>query len=260
MQSLFKLLIATILTLFLLLFSWTGAYGYCCFALLFPLIVLLLISYGSIELKMQERICLKKCYFRKDTLMAKLLSSRILVTVFSVVVSIMMTITILSTIIDYSFVWWSYLLLHTILSAILYRLLLASSVSMLQPSYHALFAREWTINLMALLIIPIFVYITLNGYTPLYLDEGLEQTIQNASIAVSSSCEVTQSLLRWMKEIDAALWWLVSNSAKSIEPLWLKVGIWLSFIIYNSLVLLGINRLIIHVIYFIDRLFKRKEL
>jgi len=131
---------------------------------------------------------------------------------------------------------------------------------MLQPSYHALFAREWTINLMTLLIIPIFAYFTLNGYTPLYLDDGLVQTIQNASIGVSSSCEITQSLLKWMKEIDAALWWLVSNSAKSVEPLWLKVGIWLSFITYNSLALLGINRLIIHVIYFIDRLFKRKKL
>lgn len=260
MLTLLKLLAATILTLFLLLISWIDAYEHYCLALLFPFIILLLISYGSIELKMQERICLKKCYFREDTIMAKLLSSRILVTIFSVIVSVMMTITILSTTIDYSLVWWSYLLLHTTLSTILYRLLLVSSASMLQPSYHALFAREWTINLMTLLIIPIFVYFTLNGYTPLYLDDGLVQTIQNASIGVSSSCEITQSLLKWMKEIDAALWWLVSNSAKSVEPLWLKVGIWLSFITYNSLALLGINRLIIHVIYFIDRLFKRKKL
>jgi hypothetical protein len=171
----------------------------------------------------------------------------------------MMSVTILSTIIDYSFIWWSYLLFHTILSTLLYRLLLSASASMLQPSYHALFAREWSINLMALVILPIFVYFTLNGYTPLYLDESLEQTIQNASASVSSSCTITQSLLAWMKEIDAALWWLVKSSASSVEPLWLKAGIWLSFIIYNSLALLGINRLILHVIYFIDKLFKRTQ-
>ena len=259
MAALFKLLTATLLTLFLLLFSWIIAYDKYCTALLFPLIILFLISYGSIELKMQERICLKKCYFRKDSLIAKIVASRILVTIFSVIVSIMMSVTILSTIIDYSFIWWVYLLFHTILSTLLYKLLLASSASMLQPSYHALFAREWSINLMALVILPIFVYFTLNGYTPLYLDESLEQTIQNASASVSSSCTITQSLLAWMKEIDAALWWLVKSSASSVEPLWLKAGIWLSFIIYNSLALLGINRLILHVIYFIDKLFKRTQ-
>ena len=260
MAALFKLLTASILTLFLLLFSWIIAYDQYCFSLLFPLIILLLISYGSIELKMQERICLKKCYFRKDSLIAKIVASRILVTIFSVIVSIMMTVTILSTVINYSLAWWGYLLFHTVLSLLLYKLLLSKSASMLQPSYHALFAREWSINFMALLILPIFVYFTLNGYTPLYLDESLEQTIQNASASVSSRCAITQSLLTWMKEIDAALWWLVSSSAKGVEPLWLKVGIWLSFIIYNSLALLGINRLILHVIYFIDMLFKRKKL
>ncbi len=255
-----KRLIASLLTVFLILLSWIISYQYHCIALLFPLIVWLTISYSFIELKMQERNCLRKCYFKKETFIARLLSSRFMVILFYLIISTMMSITILSSAIEYSQIWWLYLVIHTLLSLILYRTILYLSATIIKPSYQKLFAREWTINGMTFLILPFFIYLALNSYAPTYLQENFIQTIQSASNTLYSSCTITQKILIWSKELDASLWWLVYSSASYAKATWLKASIWISFIIYNSIAILGINRLIVQVIYLIDILFQRKQL
>ncbi len=255
-----KRLIASLLTVFLILLSWIISYKYHCIALLFPLIVWILISYSFIELKMQERHCLRKCYFQKESLLARLLASRFMVILFYLIVSTMMSITILSSAMEYTQIWWLYLVIHTFLSLILYRIILSLTASIVKPSYHKLFAREWTINGMTFLILPFFIYLALNGYAPEYLKESFIETIESASITLYSSCTITQKMLIWSKELDAGLWWLVYSSAEYAQARWLKAGIWISFIIYNSLAVLGINRLIVQIIYLIDILFQRKKL
>ena len=143
-----------------------------------------------------------------------------------------------------------------LIAIILYKIILFLTSSVLKKSYYYLFAREWTVNIMALIVIPVFVYLSLNGYKPSYLDNTLKQTLINATSLVGSNCAIINDLLKWMKELDAGLWWLVDSSASNVKPIWLKAIIWFSFIIYNSLVLLGINRLIVHIIYLVDKILK----
>ncbi len=255
-----KRLIASLLTIFLILLSWVISYPYHCISLIFPTIVLAIISYSFIELKMQKRLCLKRCYFKKKTLFAQLLSSRVTVVLFYIFVSIMMSVTIVSTAIDYTHIWWLYLVVHTLLSLILYRVILHTTEDTIKPSYHKLFAREWTINGMTLLILPFFIYLSLNSYTPEYLQEGFVETLSSASSTISSKCDIVDSILVWSRELDATLWWLVYSSATYAKSTWMKAMIWIGFLIYNSIALLGINRLIVQIIYLIDILFKRKNL
>jgi len=255
-----KRLIASLLTVFLILLSWIISYEYHCIALLFPLIVWLLISYSFVALKMQERECFRRCYFQEKTLISRLLASRFMVILFYLIISTMMSITILSSAMEYTQIWWLYLVIHTLLSLILYRTILYLSATIITPSHQKLFAREWTINGMTLLILPFFIYLALNSYAPEYLKESFIETINSASNRVYSKCEITQKLLIWNREVDAGLWWLVYSSASYAKALWLKSGIWISFIIYNSIAILGINRLIVQVIYLIDILFQRKKL
>jgi len=254
-----KRLIASLLTIFLILFSWIISYEYHCIAIIFPIIILAIISHSFIELKMQERRCLKKCYFKKETIVARILSSRSTVVVVYLILSIMMSITIVSSAIDYTPIWWLYLVVHTLLSLILYRAISYASLSTINSSYHKLFAREWTINGMTLLILPFFIYLSLNSYTPEYLKEGFVETLDSASSTISSECIIINRILTWSRELDALLWWLVYSSATYAKASWIKAIIWIGFIIYNSIALLGINRLIVQIIYIIDIIFKRKN-
>ncbi len=53
-----KLFLGTILSIFLIFFTWKLTYAYHCLSLFFPLVMLLVISYGYIEFKKEERKCI----------------------------------------------------------------------------------------------------------------------------------------------------------------------------------------------------------
>jgi len=252
MREYIKLLLSSIFVLSILLFSWIWIYDKSCLAVIFPIIILSIISYGVIEVRMQERRCFRKCYFRENSIISRLLLSKVLVTILSFIFSILIMLTIIYSVIDFTLNWWLYLLFHTIISTILYLFILNRSISIIKEPYNRIFAKEWSGYIMLLMIIPIFIYSTLNGYLPLYLDSNLEQTMLNSLTTISSSCNGIDYFLKSLREIDAILWWLILNSTTNIEPIWLKWFIWIGFIIYNSLTLVGINRLIIETIHIMD--------
>ena len=154
-----------------------------------------------------------------------------------------------TVVMGFSRLLWVYFFIHILLSYILFVFLSKRLKYALNEEYNLLFAREWTINIMALLLIVVFTYITLNTYTPTYLSSSLEQTITNAMASSSSSCEIIDSILKYTKVADSTFWWIVNESTTQINNTLLKTFIWIVFILYNSLALLGINRLIIVSLY-----------
>jgi len=111
---------------------------------------------------------------------------------------------------------------------------------------------------MAIVLMGVFTYITLNSYTPEYLASSLQQTITNAMIFSSSNCEIIDTILKYIKVADSTFWWIVNESTNQTNNTLLKTVTWLIFILYNSLALLGINRFIIVSIHILShsRLFK----
>lgn len=259
MREYIKLLLSTLIALSLLLFSWIKFYDISCIATIFPIVILAIISYGVIEVRMQERRCFRRCYFKENSIISKLLLSKILVTILSFLFSILITFTIIYSVIDFSLNWWLYLIFHTMVSTFLYLTILKKSTSIIKEPYNRIFAKEWSGYIMLLIIIPTFIYSSLNGYLPLYLDNNLEQTMINSLTTISSSCNSIDYILKSLREIDAILWWLILNSTTNIEPIWLKWFIWIGFIIYNSLTLLGINRLIVEVVHIVNSLIISKS-
>lgn len=249
MREYIKLFMLSIVTLFIILLGWITIYDKYCFSLIFPIIILSIISYSQIEIKMQERKCFRKCYFKDKTIISKFLSSKIFVIIISIIISIIMTISISYSLIYFSFNWWIYLIFHTATSSFFYLIIISKSLVFIKEPYNKIFAKEWTGYLMLLILIPSFIYSTLNGYAPIYLDESLEQTIINSSVGILSNCEIINYIFKLMREIDAILWWLILNSTNNIDKTWLKSLIWIAFIIYNSITLLGLNRLILEIIH-----------
>lgn len=249
-----KLFLGTILSVFLLFSTWKATYSYHCVSLIFPLIMLFVISRGYIELKMEERICFKNCYF-KNGIISKILTSRFFVTIFYLLLSTIMTISTFMVSIDFSILLWSYFIVHILLSVLLFRYLNHLFKNTFQERYQLIFAREWTIRIMTVLLIVVFIYISLNEYTPVYLSHSLTETVNNATNAISSSCDAINVILKFGKTIDSSFWWVVYESAEQVNNTLIKTGIWFAFLFYNSLALLGINRLMLQIIYMLNNLF-----
>lgn len=254
-----ELLVGTILSFFLIFFIWKSSFSYHCLSLVLPFIMLIVVSYGYIELKMEERHCIKKCYFKNNTFFAKVLSSRLFISIFYVIVSIVMSISTFVVSLGFStFLWW-YLVVHILVSILVFKSLNYLFRNTFQERYQALFAREWSIKIMAFLLIGVFIYISLNSYTPEYLSHSLKETVNNAIKSVSSNCEYIALILKFGKLIDSSFWWILSESTEQINNMAMKAGIWLAFLFYNSLALLGINRLILQIIYILNKKFDNKK-
>ncbi|MEA3387171.1 MAG: hypothetical protein U9Q66_02020 [Patescibacteria group bacterium] len=171
----------------------------------------------------------------------------------------MMTISALYAVIDFSKIIWLYLIIHIALSTLLYKYLYTKLAKTVKPSYQALFAREWTINITTPIIIIVYVYIMVNDFEPSYLKDSLEATWRVASSSISSSCEIINYFLKLQREVDSIFWWITDKGTENIENRILNIGIWLSFLLMNSFAILGVNRFIAQVIYLVDKIFNRRN-
>jgi hypothetical protein len=170
-----------------------------------------------------------------------------------------MTISALYAIIDFSKIIWLYLIIHIALSILLYKYLYTKLATTVKPSYQALFAREWTINITTPIIIIVYVYMMVNDFEPSYLKDSLEETWRVASSSISSRCEIINYFLKLQREVDSIFWWIMDKGTENIKDRTLNISIWLSFLLMNSFAILGVNRFIAQVIYLVDKIFNRRN-
>ena len=244
--------------IFLILSIWINSYYYDCFTLIFPLIFIVLISYSFIEIKIQERICFKNCYFISNSFFAKILSSKIFTIVIYFIASILMSISTLYAVIGFSKTIWLYLTIHIALSTLIYKYLYIKLATTIKPNYQALFAREWTINITIPIIIIAYIYIMINDFEPTYLKESLKETWSVASNSIYSRCEIVNYFLKLQREVDSIFWWIMDNGTEHIKNRVLNISIWFSFLFINSFAILGVNRFIVQVVYLVDKIFNRR--
>lgn len=258
LQDNIKLFIATIVTISMILLSWNFLYNLGCFALLFPLIVLIVVSSSFIDVKMNERICFKNCYFQEKSIFSKILASSFGVVIFYFILSIVFTFSIMYGIISFPYQIWLYLVVHIILVILIYKQVIKLLKNTIQDKYLDIFSREWTINISSILLFIAYGYVFYNGYEPDYLANDLMQTIKNASNSISSNCLLIDYFLRLNTELDGTFWWIVTSSSETFDNKTVKSVIWISFILINSIAVLGINRFIVQVVYILDKIFSRK--
>ena len=260
-----KLIGGSIITILTILLSWDSFYTYSCMSLIFSIIVLLVISSSFISLKMHERNCYKTCYFKDESIISKMLISKILVTVIYMIISVMMSISVLYGVIEYSIILWLYIIFHIVISILIFVILNKKLKNTINEKFLHIFTRELTIKASSYIFIIAYLYITINGYEPKYLIEGnsLKETIIIASNSISSECYYIDAVLRFKIEVDSSFWWFMSNGAMSNGAMsekydGLKALIWMTFMIINAFIILGMNRFIVQIIYLLNLLFKEK--
>jgi len=254
-----KLAISSIALLLLLLGIWVRSYSTSYWLLLPSIAILIVISYSFIGLKIHEKRCFVSCYIESDTLLSRFMLSRVSTTIFYIVTSILMTLSALYSTIDYSLDMWIYLPIHAIIATLLYRYLNHKFVSTISSSYLQLFAREWTIYIMTIPLIGVYLYISIYGYEPSYLAFDFSQTLQQASSSIYSISPTVDTILKTQREIDGAFWWLMDRGSSYSSDSDMRLLVWLGFLLLNSFAILGINRLAITIIYILDRLFDHRS-
>jgi hypothetical protein len=251
-----KLIIGTLLSVFLVFITWNIGYSLGCYMLLFPFIGLLIISYSFIEMRIFERECFSNCYFKDDTLLAKFMTSRFFLIIIYIVLSILMTISMMYAVLDFELMFWAYLLVHIVIMVLIYKYFIGKLNKQINAKFVKILSREWTINMSSILLLIIYIYIAMNNYQPSYLTSDLESSIQLATNSIKSQCHIIDFILRLKVELDAWFWWLMVYSTDQMSNGLVKNMIWASFIVMNGLALLGINRFIAQIIYLLDKLFK----
>jgi len=70
--------------------------------------------------------------------------------------------------------------------------------------------------------------------------------------------EQLEHALKLQKESDSIFWWMVEKGSGIVSNKAIEISIWLSFLLINSLAILGVNRFILEIIYIIDKIFTKR--
>lgn len=248
----FKLSLKTAIVMSIILFGWIMTYQNTCFSLFFAFLFWLLIAWSFIDIKMHERLCIRQCYFHPKSLISKILSSRIMVTIFFLTVAFLMSYSALISILEFDTLQWGYIVIHILILTLLYMTMQKVFVNVIQEKYLKIMAREWSINIAAIFLLAWVIYWSLKGETPLYLQSTLKETLSTATTVIQSNCHVTDTVLRFNKETEAISWWLMSKESEVLKSEHLKLGAWIIFLFFQALAVLGLNRWIAQIIYLID--------
>ena len=204
---------------------------------------------------MKQRVCTRDCYIHHNSIFSTILLSPYMVSIFYSILSSILTISIIYGITTYPLSLWIYLSFHILIVIIIYKFLLHILRDSIKDKYIEIISREWTIRVSSIILLSVYIYIFINGYRPDYLSDSLMQTIKQASNSIYSDCRYIDYILRIHIELDSSFWWITTHSSEVVKDTIIQNIIWLSFISINALAILGINRFIVQVVYFLDRLF-----
>ncbi|MDT8338340.1 MAG: hypothetical protein RQ763_03980 [Sulfurimonas sp.] len=251
--------LGAIAVIFLVLILWVYTYKLGCFSLLMPIIVTVVIASGYIEIRMKQKECFRDCYFKKNTLISKILTSPVLPSIFFILLSISYSLSLMYLSINFDSVF--YLLLTLFIAAVfgIYRFFLNFFANIVNDKHLEIFARETTVKISALILFCGYAYLFLNSSEPEYLRETLKETLTAATNSISSNCSFVDVVLRTQTEVDSRIWFLMKESNSAIEEQSSKNILWISFMILNSLAILGLNRFIVQVIYLLNKIIKRND-
>lgn len=238
--------------MFIILSGWISSYQTTCLSLFFAFLFWATIAWSFIDIKMHERMCVKQCYFHPTSFIAKLLSSRILVTIVFMLTALAMSYSSLVAILDFGTLQWLYIVIHLLLLIMLYSFLKNIFRNIVKEKYLKIMAREWSIRIAALFLLGWIVYLSFNGKTPSYLQPTLQETLAAATNSIQSHCHYIDQVLRFNKETEALSWWLMSKESRLLKSEPLHLLAWLIFLLFNALAVLGINRWISQIIYLLD--------
>lgn len=254
-----KVIFASIGIVFLILNAWYFTYHIGCFSLLIPILIMLILASSYIEVKLKQKECFRNCYFKESTLISKLIMSPYLTSIFYILLSTSYTVTLICNILFFDMKFYLLISIFIFISFKIYLFISNLFSGIVNDKQLEIFSREITSKITAFLLFSIYMFIFINSYEPDYLKETLQETLNVATKSISSNCMYIDTILRIKIEIDAQLWFYMTTLDNELANKNFKIIYWVSFIIFNTMSILGLNRLIIQIIYIANKNFKDKN-
>lgn len=240
------------ITIFIVLFFelWKVSYSLICpISLVVPLFILIIIGASFYGIKLQQRECFKECFFEKKSFISRILSNKLFIIIIYTFISIALTISTIYLMLQYTHEMTKYLIVYIIFLYSFYRIITEIIKGIVRDKFLLLFAKEITGKITSFFAVAGYLYILINQTLPRYLSENFLETIRNASNTVNSECILIDYILRLKIEIDSALLWVVNDTTNQMYNPVVVGSVWAVFVLIGSLAIIGINTLILEVIY-----------
>lgn len=251
-----KQVFASIIIIYFILIAWKFTYQLGCFSLLIPILIILILASSFIEIKLNQKKCFKNCYFKDNTIISKILVSPYFTSLYFILVSIVYSITLMYDILNFNIQIYIFIIIFLFIVFYIYLFLLNFFSGVVNDKYLELFTREITAKVSALLLFICYVYFFINGYEPEYLTSTLEETLSIATNSIYSDCLYIETILRVKIEIEAHIWFYMKELDNLDTNKNLKTLSWIGFIIFNTISILGLNRLLVQIVYLTTKIFK----
>ncbi|WP_104760500.1 hypothetical protein [Helicobacter cetorum] len=259
MPYFFKTIIITSILVGALLGLWCLSYQVTYLSLVFVAIILGIVAYSSISLKMHQRKCFAKCYLNSESFLARLLSSRIMVSLIYFIISVCVSVSIAYSVLDYKIMMWGLVFINIIICATIFSVCKRMLKSIIKEDYLMLLSREISIGIGTFIFIVLSCYIQWHTSMPNYLQPSLMETIKEASNSIYSSCDYIDYFLKFKKSLESLTWWgMLKAETIEIDKRFIYVA-WGVFIFYNALSGIAITRLMGQIIYWLSEYFRKNN-
>jgi len=242
--------LAAIMLALALLWVWRETYDATCLGFLPAAMVVAVIAVAAREQALRRRYCLAECWFTAGSLPARILRSRVLVTLRALLVSLFTGGVLLLSLPLWKGPMLIALALDSLIVAMLFSALRALSARIFQPRSQLLLVKSWTVAFNTLLMAGVLFYMQLYSLVPDYLDDSLRATLDAASKQIASNCPPVDTLAGLYQEKDAFAWWLMVQGSDRLDVPSLRWAAWTIFLLSGTLGLWAYSRLLVQMIAF----------
>ncbi|WRC43452.1 hypothetical protein E5L25_01840 [Helicobacter pylori] len=249
----FKTILGTSVIVGVLLGLWRWTYNKSCFSLVFVLLILGIVAYSYISLKIHQKRCFANCYVNKKSCWFPILRSPIIVSFFYFFYSILTSVSIAYSVLDYNWMMWGLVFLTIVVCTAVFGVFEEMLKGIIKEDYLMLMSREMSSFIGALFFVVLSCYVIYTNNIPGYLKPALIDTIKAASDSIYSSCDYTDYFLKAKKMLEGFAWWGMFKAESMGMNKEYKYAGWVVFIIYNALSGIAISRLSAQIIYCLSK-------
>lgn len=222
----------------LIMVAWSAIYPISCVSMILPVAVIAILTLRIREKAVKRRACLAHCYFREGSFIYRMIRSGILITLYAIVVSTVLTTALMVSLIAWTDAMIALMVADALVIAFLYLAFtrLSEKTFRVREAFASVFAKDWTVGIGAPLLLGGLVIIQYHSPIPAYIQpDDLRTTVQAASSSVQSQCPIVNTLAKLNLEKEGFSWWLMIKGARSIEDVSLEWTAWFLFLISGGL-------------------------
>jgi len=241
----FKQLASSIIG-FVFLLSWYFLYKISCIFLVMPIFVGIVIFIANYQFASTKKICFANCYLKKDSWIYNLLTRKFFIFIVSLFNGVFLSTILMLNIVAFNMYDFFLLFADMILITLLYNRF--SQIKFLADGIKEPAIKNVIAGLNSIILAILFVIIGLYQTPPEYIQNDLMETVHLASREVYSSCEVLDSLVRWINELVATKFWIILKLLLNTQNFYLKIILLGAYLFGNYLMMFAFSRYILEIL------------